>query len=640
LHCIELLLHLDPAARILVSIRDLTQIYGSIEAQHQKSILVDFRDHLADYDRLGRANMLFAQDKSIGAPLSSIQAVHDLPQSVKNRISFVKFEELVAMPVETMSRIYSWLEVSPHTINPEKLMVRPHESDSHYRHKYLHRQQSRISPPKPHEVPPRIRDLITNTCRWYNDRFYPEGTPQYFSFSSTAILPPLTEEIQMQQAMAYHKNGQLSEAAGILEEIVLHNPKSRDALHTLGVIAYQREQYQRAADLIGKAIAINPDNAAYFSDRGLALQRLKQLDLALESYNKAIALNSDIPVIHLNRGNALKELRQLKAAVESYDNAIAIKPDYATAHWNKALEQLILGDFEKGWRSYEWRWREEHFPSPRRNFPWQLWLGEEPLKGKTILLHSEQGLGDTIQFCRYVPLVAQLAGRVIFEVEWPLIPLVEQLEGVSQFVAKGQLLPAVDFHSPLLSLPLAFKTRLDTIPFTQKYLASDPLKVAAWELRLGPKIMPRIGLVWNGRADHQNDQLRSIKLLELTEYLPSGFQYVSLQKEVRPHDMETLELHPNIAYYGDELQDFADTAALCELMDVIISVDTSVAHLGGALGKSTWVLLPFIPDWRWLLDRNDSLWYQSARLYRQEVEDDWSGVLERVRHDLLQMLTK
>ncbi len=175
LHCIELLLHLDPAARLLVSIRDLNQIYGSIEAQHQKSILVDFIDHLADYDRLGRANMLFAQDKSIGAPLSSIQAVQDLPQSVKNRIFFVKFEDLVAMPVETMSRIYSWLEVMPHTINPEKLTVRPHESDSHYRHKYLHRQQSCISPPKPHEVPPRIRELIANACRWYNEWFYPSS---------------------------------------------------------------------------------------------------------------------------------------------------------------------------------------------------------------------------------------------------------------------------------------------------------------------------------------------------------------------------------------------------------------------------------------------------------------------------------
>ena len=174
LHCIELLLHLDSQARLLVPIRDLNQIYGSIEAQHQKSILVDFIDHLADYDRLGRADKLFAQDKSIGAPLSSIQAVQDLPQSVKDRLYFVKFEDLVSKPVETMLRIYAWLELSAHTIDIEHLTVRPHESDSHYRYKYLHRQQGSICPPKPHDVPPRIQNLIAKACKWYNDWFYPK----------------------------------------------------------------------------------------------------------------------------------------------------------------------------------------------------------------------------------------------------------------------------------------------------------------------------------------------------------------------------------------------------------------------------------------------------------------------------------
>ncbi len=175
LHCIELLLHLDPTARILVPIRNLNQIYGSIEAQHQKSILVDFIDHLADYDRLGRADQLFAKDKSIGAPLSSIHAVKDLSQSVKDRLYFIRFEDLVSNPVTTMSRIYAWLELSPHTIDPENLTVRPHESDSHYRHKYLHRQQGTVCPPSPHEVPLRIQELIAQACSWYNDWFYPEN---------------------------------------------------------------------------------------------------------------------------------------------------------------------------------------------------------------------------------------------------------------------------------------------------------------------------------------------------------------------------------------------------------------------------------------------------------------------------------
>jgi tetratricopeptide (TPR) repeat protein len=454
--------------------------------------------------------------------------------------------------------------------------------------------------------------------------------------------------IQPDLAITYLNRGNVLKALGQQDSAVESYQKaaallekkhdSSDALHMLGLMAFDRKEYQRSVDLIDKAIAINPDNAAYYSDRGLALQRLKHLDQALESYDTAIAIRKDIAIIHLNRGNALKELRLLDAAIESYDNAIAIKPDYATAYWNKALEQLTLGDFDQGWKSYEWRWKEESFPSPRRNFPWPLWLGEESLRGKTILLHSEQGLGDTIQFCRYVPLVAALGARVVLEVEKPLFALLEQLEGVSAFVAKGLLLPAVDCHAPLLSLPLAFKTNLATIPASQKYLISDPLKVAEWERRLGSKSMPRIGLAWSGRAEHQNDHLRSISLAELIEHLPPGLQYVSLQKEVRPADCKALDSHTNIAHFGEALQDFTDTAALIELVDVVISVDTSVAHLSAASGKSTWVLLPFTPDWRWLLDRNDSPWYQSVKLYRQETAGDWHGVLDRVMYDLFQTL--
>jgi hypothetical protein len=413
---------------------------------------------------------------------------------------------------------------------------------------------------------------------------------------------------------------------------------SSEALHQLGLMAFERKEYERTVELIDKAIALNSDSAAFYSDRGLALQRLKRLEKALESYDKAIAIRSDIAIIHLNRGNVLKELRHLDAAVESYDQAIFVKPDYATAHWNKSLEQLILGDFDKGWKSYEWRWKEDSFPSPRRNFPHPLWLGKESLQGRTILLHSEQGLGDTIQFCRYIPLVADVGGRVVVEVEQPLIALLQQLAGVSEFVVKGSPLPAFELQAPLLSMPLAFKTKLDTIPCTQKYLVADSRKVAEWQQKLGPKSMPRIGLVWSGRPEHQNDHIRSMKLSELVQYLPTGLDYVALQKEIRPSDWETLESHNNIAWYGKELKDFADTAALCELMDLVISVDTSVAHLSGALSRLTWVLLPFIPDWRWLLKREDSPWYKSVKLYRQTTEDDWSNVLHRVKHDLCQII--
>ncbi|PIT71198.1 hypothetical protein B9Z41_17075, partial [Limnohabitans sp. JirII-31] len=285
-----------------------------------------------------------------------------------------------------------------------------------------------------------------------------------------------------------------------------------------------------------------------------------------------------------------------------YDKAISLKPDYAGAHWNKSLELLALGQFKEGWKSYEWRWKHEDLGSKLPNFSQPQWLGVESLQGQTILLHSEQGLGDTIQFCRYAKLVKAQGARVVMEIPAALVPLLQGLEGVDELVQSRQALPAFDYHCPLLSLPLAFKTELSTIPSPEPYLRSDKAKVNQWRIKLGPKSKPRVGLVWSGSTQHKKDHNRSLRLDELIHYLPNSFDYVCLQKEIRAVDQETLK-QSRIQYFGDELKDFADTAALCELMDVVISVDTSVAHLSGALGRPTWVLLPYVPDWRWLLDR-------------------------------------
>jgi ADP-heptose:LPS heptosyltransferase len=229
---------------------------------------------------------------------------------------------------------------------------------------------------------------------------------------------------------------------------------------------------------------------------------------------------------------------------------------------------------------------------------------------------------------------------VILEVPGTLLALLKDLDGVSQLLQKGGAPPAFDFHCPLPSLPLAFKTDLRTVPSCDAYLASDPAKVAQWTARLGAGARPRVGLVWSGSTLHKNDRNRSIALRELIEYLPPQYQYVSLQKETRQSDEEALRSRGDILRFDVQLDDFADTAALCQLMDVVISVDTSVAHLAGAMGKPVWVMLPFIPDWRWLLDREDSVWYPSARLFRQEKAGDWAGVLGRVRAALLRMGAK
>lgn len=486
------------------------------------------------------------------------------------------------------------------------------------------------------------------------------------------VANPLATHAQtkFQQALALHQNGQLAQAQVLYEDLLRTQPQHFDALHLSGVIAAQTKNHRRAVELIGKAIELNPDNAAFYSNRGnalkelklldaavesysraiaikpdyaeaysnrgLALAELKQLDAAVESFNKAIAIKPDYAKAYFNRGAALAELKQLNAAVASYDKAIAIKPDYAEAYWNKSLALLLGGDFVNGLELHEWRWKIDTFTYPKRNFPQPRWLGKESIAGKSILLHSEQGFGDTIQFCRYANLVSDLGARVIMEVETSLVGLLKELAGVSDLVVKSSPLPAFDYHCPLSSLPLAFKTDVNCIPSAPKYLSADTKKMTHWANRLGEKTKQRVGLVWSGNAEHKNDHNRSIILSELIQQLPPDYQYVSLQDKVRDIDKSTLESRANILHFGGDLKDFTDTAALCELMDVVISVDTSVAHLGGALGKPTWVLLPFSPDWRWLLDRDDSPWYPSVKLYRQPSIGDWGSVFAKVKGDLAQ----
>ncbi|MFZ4478530.1 MAG: tetratricopeptide repeat protein [Rhodoferax sp.] len=435
--------------------------------------------------------------------------------------------------------------------------------------------------------------------------------------------------------MAFHQRGQLVQAQALYADLLKIQPKQVDALYLLGVIAGQTGDHGRAIDLIGKAIEIKPDNPLFYYNLGVAFKELKQYDAAAESYRKAIAIKPDYAQAHSNCGIALKELGQVGPALASYDRAIAIKPDYAEAYWNKAVALLLSGDFDQGWALHEWRWRRDK--AAARNFRQPLWLGKEAVAGKTILLHGEQGLGDTIQFCRYASLVADLGARVVLEVQPPLLDVLKQLTGVSEWVAAGAALPEFDIHCPLLSLPLAFNTRLDAIPASAQYLAANADKLTLWEGRLGRKAGPRIGLVWSGSSAHKKDHDRSVLLSALLAQLPADFQYVSLQKEVREIDRTALESSGKILHFGDQLRDFNDTAALCELMDLVISVDTSVAHLSGALGKRTWLLLPFVPDWRWLLDREDSPWYPSAKLIRQPAAGDWESVFAKVGADLAQL---
>lgn len=463
---------------------------------------------------------------------------------------------------------------------------------------------------------------------------------------------------------------QWDEALRCCERAIALNPRFPQAYAKRGEILQELNQHSAALASFDRAIELNAGDATTFNNRGVLLQSMKRFKAALLNYDRAVALNPNHPEAWFNRGTVLKELDDLSGALASYDRAIAARPTYEAAyvnrgtalhdlgffrdavisykhaitlksdlpeaHYNLALASLAVGDYAEGWAQYEWRWRAKGgtIYREKRNFAEPLWLGGASISGKTILLYGEQGLGDSLQFSRYVELVAKLGARVILEVPAPLVKLFASLPGVERAIAYGDQLAHFDVQCPLMSLPLAFNTTLPTIPSNAGYLKSDPGKVAEWQLRLGAKTKPRIGLVWSGNQTAGTNRKRNIALSSFVPYLQHGVDYFCLQTEVVAADQEILAKTPKIHQFKGLLRDFTDTAALCACMDLVISVDTSVAHLAGALGKTTWVLLPFVPEWRWLTEREDSPWYGSVRLIRQKSAGDWHSVFERVAADL------
>lgn len=451
------------------------------------------------------------------------------------------------------------------------------------------------------------------------------------------------------QGFALHQQRQLAQAESIYKQVLAKNPKHFDALHLSGVIASQAQNYMLAADLIGQAILIDPNNAIAFYNHGLALHKLKRLEEAVASYDQAIAIKPDYAEAYSNLGNALQELKRVDEALVSYGRAIEIKPDAPEVYWNKALTLLLVGKFDLGWELYEWRWEKENSVKGRRSFPQPLWLGNEDITGKTILLHAEQGFGDTIQFCRYASLVKARGAEVVMEVPQALAGLLNGVNGVDKWVVDGDALPAFDYHCPLLSLPLAFKTELSNIPNPGKYLVADASKALAWKTKLVGLTKPKVGVVWNGGFRPNQPELwavnerRNIALQIFADGLKEvDAHFISLQKgDPAESEIKGLEQkywpRGNFLNFADDLKDFTDTAALIENLDLVISVDTATAHLAAAMGKPTWILNRYDACWRWLLDREDSPWYETVKLYRQNESKTWDAVLERVAEAVNQL---
>ena len=393
----------------------------------------------------------------------------------------------------------------------------------------------------------------------------------------------------------------------------------------------------RAAEAIAEydaALAAAPGHPQALYNRGNALRMLgRELD-AVAAYDQALSAMPGHVSSWMNRGLAFAALNRHQDALSSYGRALALQPDHADTHFNEALSLLTVGDYVRGFQKYEWRWKRTG-ANARPRFRQPPWLGEYSLANKTILIHAEQGLGDTIQFARYAPRLARAGAKVMLEVQPELKTLLSSIDGVSSVIARGEALSPFDAHCPVASMPLACRTSLANVPDDIPYLRAGDERVAKWRPRLEPVAQPRVALVWAGRAAHVNDRNRSIALAEFEPLLASGgVRFVSVQRELRPADAERLAGDSRILHVGDDLSDFAETAAVLTLCDLVICVDTSVAHLAGALGRPTFVLVPCQPDWRWTANRATSPWYPQIRLFRQPVPGDWNSAIRHVSEAL------
>jgi hypothetical protein len=438
-------------------------------------------------------------------------------------------------------------------------------------------------------------------------------------------------------AEAYNNRGliqqdvnRLEDALASFDQAIALKPAEARMHKNRGAVLEDLKRFEDAIDSYDRAIARKPDYADAYNNRGLALQNLKRMTEALASFDKAIAFGPDYAEAYSNRGVVLQDLNQLDAAVADFDKAIALRPDFAEAASNQSYCLLKMGHFERGWQLHEWRKRVAR-PVGNRALPRPLWLGREDISSATIFIHCEQGLGDTIQFSRYAKLLAQRGANVVMSVQEPLRALLKHMDPAVQIVTGDQVPSLFDYHCPLLSLPLAFGTTLQTIPSERRYIVSDEALRRSWNARLPSATKKRIGFAWRGNPTHRNDQNRSIDLGAFAPLFVTDSHCIALQKGLAPGDAAFLAARPQVVCLGDQLQNFSDTAAVIDDLDLVIAVDTSVAHLAGAMGKPVWILLPFNADWRWLTVRDDSPWYPTARLFRQAKIDSWTDTIERVR---------
>ena len=511
---------------------------------------------------------------------------------------------------------------------------------------------------------PGYAEVFANMARAYQDLGRLDDA---IEAGRTAIkLKPALAEAHTNLGRAYLAAERLGEAIETFQTAVARQPGSAAALANLANALHRARHHQGAVDTARAALAIDERLADAWVTQGVALRELGQLDAAVAAlrravelapndaqaltnfanalidhdrrdeaeaaFRRAIALDPNLAEAHSGLGYLLSSERRYAEAIAACDRAIALRPDFAEAHWNQGFAYLLAGDFEHGWEKYEWRKRHPRYAAAYPSFPAPSWEGED-LQGRTLLIHAEQGLGDSIQFIRYAEMLAARGARIVVACDEALMPLFRRVAGVTEAVDKNGKLPPFDMWIDQMSLPRVTRTRLETIPAPTSYLSADEARVAAWQRELGGGI--KVGLVWAGNPQHSNDRRRSIPVDLVPPLVDiAGVSFVSLQVGSRSKDVERLTPAP-VFDATPRLTDFMETAALVANLDLVVAVDTAVAHLAGGMGRPVWTLLPFDPDWRWVVSRpGDTPWYPTMRLFRQPQPSDWPAVISAVAGEL------
>ena len=451
-------------------------------------------------------------------------------------------------------------------------------------------------------------------------------------------LDPGLAAAQVNLGIALMRLGDAEAAEGALAAALRLVPDDPFTLFQMGRALQARDRPERAAEVYRRALALAPGMAEAHSNLGNILKDAGDFDGAVREYEAALAIDPGLATAHGNLGVVRQEQGEFEAALDCFDRALDLAPDDAECHRNRAMVLLLTGRLREGWEDYEWRWRTAHFAPVRRDFPMPPWTGED-LSRRRILVHAEQGFGDTLQFCRYLPLLTDRGAEVVFECPNALAGMVASVSADIQVVTAGNRLPDADFHVPLMSLPYRFETELATIPARTPYLFADPDAVDRWRDRLGDGGGLRVGVAWRGSARFKRDRIRSPGLAVLEPLFGiAGVRFFSLQKDGGADDLADAGLKGTVRDLTGDWNDFSDSAAAVAGLDLVITPDTAAAHLAGALGRPVWVLLPHVAEWRWLSDRADSPWYPTARLFRQDQPGEWPGVVARVAEELGKML--